>query len=70
VPFSVQLGLFFALLTALGSILGFFLKHKGAVQAPPVQWRRPLHSTIALFRGRSYRLKGDVLSGLAQTRAR
>jgi len=56
VPFSVQLGLFFALLTALGSILGFFLKHKGAVQAPPVQWRRPLHSTIALFRSPIYTL--------------
>jgi drug/metabolite transporter (DMT)-like permease len=54
VPFSVQLGLFFALLTALGSILGFFLKHKGAVQAPPVEWRRPVHSTIALFRSPIY----------------
>jgi drug/metabolite transporter (DMT)-like permease len=54
VPFSVQLGLFFAFLTALGSVLGFFLKHKGAVQAPPVEWRRPLHSTIALFRSPIY----------------
>jgi drug/metabolite transporter (DMT)-like permease len=54
VPFSVQLGLFFAFLTALGSVLGFFLKHKGAVHAPPVEWRRPLHSTIALFRSPIY----------------
>jgi multidrug transporter EmrE-like cation transporter len=53
-PFSVQLGLFFALLTALGSILGFFLKHRGAVAAPPVEWRHPLHSTIALFRSPIY----------------
>jgi multidrug transporter EmrE-like cation transporter len=53
-PFSVQLGLFFALLTALGSIIGFFLKHRGAVAAPPVEWRRPLHSTIALFRSPIY----------------
>ena len=53
-PFSVQLGLFFAFLTALGSVLGFFLKHKGAVQAPPVEWKRPLHSTIALFRSPIY----------------
>ena len=52
----MQLGLFFAVLTALGSIVGFFLKHKGAVQAPPVQWRRPLHSTIALFRSPIYTL--------------
>jgi drug/metabolite transporter (DMT)-like permease len=56
VPFSVQLGLFFAVLTALGSIVGFFLKHKGAVQAPPVEWRRPVHSTIALFRSPIYTL--------------
>ena len=53
-PFSVQLGLIFALLTALGSIVGFFLKHKGAVQAPPVQWRHPLRSSIALFRSPIY----------------
>jgi multidrug transporter EmrE-like cation transporter len=56
VPFSVQLGLVFAVLTALGSILGFFLKHKGAVAAPPVELKRPLHSTIALFRSPIYTL--------------
>jgi drug/metabolite transporter (DMT)-like permease len=50
VPFSVQLGLLCALMTALGSIVGFFLKQKGAVQAPPVQWRTPVSSFIALFR--------------------
>ena len=55
-PFSVQLGLIFALLTALGSIVGFFLKHKGAVQAPPVEWRHPLKSSIALFRNPIYTL--------------
>ncbi|HET6550037.1 MAG TPA: hypothetical protein VFG79_16350, partial [Solirubrobacter sp.] len=55
-PVSVQLGLLCALLTALGSIVGFFLKHRGAVQAPPVEWRRPLHSTIALFRSPIYML--------------
>jgi hypothetical protein len=56
VPFSVQLGLLCAVMTALGSIVGFFLKHKGAVNAPPVQWRRPLHSTIELFRSPVYTL--------------
>jgi drug/metabolite transporter (DMT)-like permease len=56
VPFSVQLGLIFALLTALGSIVGFFLKHKGAVQAPPVEWRHPLRSSIALFKNPIYTL--------------
>ena len=49
-PLSVQLGLICALLTALGSIVGFFLKQRGAVEAPPVQWRRPLYSFISLFR--------------------
>ena len=49
-PLSVQVGLVCALLTALGSIVGFFLKQKGAVQAPPVQWRRPVYSFISLFR--------------------
>ena len=55
-PFSVQLGLIFALLTALGSIVGFFLKHKGAVQAPPVDYKHPLKSSIALFRTPVYTL--------------
>jgi multidrug transporter EmrE-like cation transporter len=54
VPFSVQLGLLCALMTALGSIVGFFLKHKGAINAPPVEWRRPLHSTIELFKSPVY----------------
>jgi multidrug transporter EmrE-like cation transporter len=56
VPFSVQVGLLCALLTALGSVLGFFLKHAGAVKAPPVEWRRPLASSFALFRSPIYTL--------------
>lgn len=51
-PFSVQLGLLLALATALVSILGFLYKHRGAVDAPPVQWRRPIASSIALFSNR------------------
>src|SRR4051794_29669174 len=53
-PFSVELGLLFAVMTAFGSVLGFFLKQRGAVAAPAVQWRRPLHSTIELFRSPIY----------------
>ena len=49
-PLSVQVGLVCALLTALGSIVGFFLKQRGAALAPPVEWRRPIHSFIELFR--------------------
>ncbi len=53
-PFSVQLGLLLAFVTALMSVFGFLLKHRGAVAAPPVEWRRPLASTVALFRSPVY----------------
>jgi multidrug transporter EmrE-like cation transporter len=56
VPLSVQLGVLCAVLTALGSIVGFFLKHKGALNAPLVDWRRPLYSTIELFKSPIYTL--------------
>jgi len=54
VPFTVQLGLLLALVTALMSVVGFFLKHAGAVAAPAVLWRRPWASTVALFRSPVY----------------
>jgi hypothetical protein len=54
VPFSVQLGLLLALVTSLMSVVGFFLKHKGAVAAAPVEWRHPWGSTVALFRSPIY----------------
>jgi multidrug transporter EmrE-like cation transporter len=53
-PLSVQLGLLLALITSLMSVLGFFLKHRGAVAAPAVEWRRPWTSTVALFRSPVY----------------
>ena len=53
---SVQLGLALALLTAFGSVAGFLYKFKGARQAPEVQLRRPIHSTIELFRSPVYSL--------------
>ena len=55
-PFSVQLGLLLALVTSLMSVVGFFLKHAGAVAAPPVEWRRPWASTVALFKVPVYTL--------------
>jgi drug/metabolite transporter (DMT)-like permease len=55
-PFTVQLGLLMAFVTALMSVVGFLLKHRGAVAAEPVEWRRPLASTIALFRSPVYTL--------------
>src|SRR4051794_12790470 len=54
VPLSVQLGVVMALVTALMSIVGFLLKHRGAVAAPDVRWSHPLRSTVDLFRSPIY----------------
>jgi len=51
---SVQIGLLLALATALTSIVGFLYKHRGAVESPAVDPRRPVASSIALFRSRWY----------------
>ncbi len=50
----MQLGLLMAFVTALMSVLGFLLKHRGAVSAAPVRWSRPIGSTVALFRSPVY----------------
>jgi drug/metabolite transporter (DMT)-like permease len=63
VSVSVQIGLLFALATALSSIVGFLYKHRGAVEAPAVEWRRPLASSAALFRSRWYALGIAVALG-------
>jgi hypothetical protein len=62
-PFSVQLGLILALATALCSVVGFLLKHRGAVQAPAVSWRRPVRSSLELFRSRDYTIGILVATG-------
>jgi hypothetical protein len=54
VPVSVQLGLFLALATAVASLVGFLLKYRGAVESPDIEWRRPLRSSLRLFRSRAY----------------
>jgi drug/metabolite transporter (DMT)-like permease len=56
VPLSVQLGLALAVATALASIVGFLYKHRGAVESPEVDWRRPVWSSLVLFRSRWYTL--------------
>ena len=56
VPLSVQLGLVLAVATALASIVGFLYKHRGAVESPTVDWKRPVWSSLVLFRSRSYTL--------------
>jgi hypothetical protein len=53
---SVQLGLLLALLTAFGSVAGFLYKFRGAREAPAVDLRRPLSSSVELFRSPLYTL--------------
>jgi hypothetical protein len=53
---SVALGLVFALLTAFGSVAGFLYKFRGAREAPEVDLRKPIRSTILLFRSPVYLL--------------
>jgi drug/metabolite transporter (DMT)-like permease len=43
-----------AVATAMASILGFLYKYRGAVEAPAIEWRRPVHSSLVLFRSRWY----------------
>ncbi len=52
--FGVQLGLLLALATALASVVGFLFKHRGAVESPPVEPRRPVRTSLALFRSSWY----------------
>ena len=60
---SVQLGLLLALATAFMSIVGFLYKHRGAVESPDVDLRRPISSSFALFRSRWYVLGMAVAMG-------
>src|SRR3954452_21028830 len=53
-PLSVQLGLLLALATSVASLLGFLLKHRGAIESPDVDWRRPVSSSLRLFSSRTY----------------
>lgn len=58
---SVQLGLLFSVATALTSIVGFLYKHKGAVKAPDVDFRRPVRSSLVLF-GSGWYVLGIAIS--------
>jgi len=51
---SVQIGLLFAVATAFASVVGFLYKHRGAVESPDVEWRRPVSTSLALFRSPWY----------------
>ena len=64
---SVQLGLLLALATAFASVVGFLYKHRGAVESPAVAFRRPVRSSLMLFRSRWYTLGILVARGHAGT---
>jgi hypothetical protein len=51
---SVQVGLLLALATAFASVVGFLYKHRGAVESPAVELRRPVRTSLALFRSGWY----------------
>jgi drug/metabolite transporter (DMT)-like permease len=60
---SVQLGLLLALGCAVVAILGFLFKQRGAADAPAVEWRHPVRSTVALFSNRWWTLGIVVAMG-------
>src|SRR4051794_35025898 len=45
-------GVFLAGLSALASQVGFLFRHRGAVEAPEVNVRRPIASAVGLFRSK------------------
>ncbi|HEX8205492.1 MAG TPA: hypothetical protein VF587_05480 [Solirubrobacteraceae bacterium] len=61
--FSVQVGLLLALACAFTSIVGFLYKHRGSVEAPAVEFSRPVSSSLALFRSPWYTLGIVVATG-------
>src|SRR3954465_5418764 len=60
---SVELGLLLALATAFASVVGFLYKHRGAVESPPVELRRPVRTSLALFRSGWYVLGIVIATG-------
>jgi hypothetical protein len=60
---SVQVGLLLALATAFASVVGFLYKQRGAVESPTVELRRPVRTSLALFRSRWYVLGIVIATG-------
>ena len=52
----LHLGIALTLASAVATNVGFLLRHRGAVAAPAVDIRRPLHSAVGLFRSRYWTL--------------
>ncbi len=53
---TVILGLVFALVTSLAAVIAFLMKHRGVAAAPAVEIRRPVRTSLALFRSKWYLL--------------
>src|SRR5215211_1753823 len=53
---TIQFGILLALLCAVVSNLGFFFKHRGACEAPPVDIRHPLRTARALYSSKWFAL--------------
>jgi hypothetical protein len=60
---SVEIGLLFAVATAVTSIVGFLLKFRGADESPAVELARPVSSSLALFRSRTYTIGIIIATG-------
>lgn len=58
------LGLGLTLASAFTTNVGFLFRHRGAVAAPEVDIRRPLHSAVGLFRSKWWTV-GYVLAAIA-----
>ena len=50
------MGLLLSLATAFASVLGFLYKHRGAIEMPTVDMRKPLRTSLALFKNPWYTL--------------
>jgi hypothetical protein len=59
----LQLGTLLALACALATNVALLCKHRGAVAAPTVELRRPLHSAAALFRSRWWTIGFAIAAG-------
>jgi len=53
---TVLLGLAFALATSITAVVAFLMKHRGAAAAPDIELRRPVRTSLALFRRKWYTL--------------
>jgi drug/metabolite transporter (DMT)-like permease len=61
---TFQIGILLALFCALGTNLGYLLKHRGACAAPDISFRHPLSSAAGLFRSKWFAI-GMVVAAVA-----